>query len=99
MVQPASGIENRFLRIVPALFFAAFIHGVNAQPFTYDLGFIGSESGFSGTGSFTISTRSNSEPGVVGLEAFEYSGLCAGYVCSFTLEDVQNTGGASWSVD
>jgi len=99
MVQPAPGIGNRFLRIVPALFFAAFIHGVNAQPFTYDFGFIGSESGFSGTGSFTISTPSNSESGAVGLEAFEYSGLCAGYVCSFSLEDLQNTGGAYWSVD
>lgn len=67
--------------------------------FTYDFGFIGSEDGFSGEGSFTISTSENLVGGTLGLEAFEYNGLCAGYVCSFDLADVTSTGNAYWSVN
>lgn len=71
----------------------------SALPFTYDFGFIGSESGFSGAGSFTISTSENLVADTAGLEAFEFSGQCAGYVCSFDLADVTTTGGANWSVN
>lgn len=75
--------------------------GANAAalPFTYDFGFIGSEDGFSGTGSFTVSTSENLSTGIDGLETFEFTGLCAGYDCSFDLADVTTTGYANWSVN
>jgi hypothetical protein len=69
------------------------------QSFTYDFGFIDSEGAFSGSGSFTISTSENLVAGTAGLEAFEYNGLCAGYVCNFDLEDLTSTGSATWSVN
>ncbi|MBK6740546.1 MAG: hypothetical protein IPG64_23280 [Haliea sp.] len=68
-------------------------------PFTYDFGFIGSEDGFSGSGSFTVATAENLVAGAAGLEAFEFAGLCAGYECSFDLADVTTTGNANWSVN
>ena len=58
-------------------------------------GFIDSEGAFSGSGSFTISTSENLVAGTAGLEAFEYNGLCAGYVCNFDLEDLTSTGSAT----
>jgi hypothetical protein len=66
---------------------------------TYEFGFIGSEAGFSGSGSFTISKPEGPADGLEGLEAFEYEGLCAGYPCSFSLEDLVNDGYASWTVN
>ncbi|MCB1690989.1 MAG: VPLPA-CTERM sorting domain-containing protein [Halioglobus sp.] len=79
-----------------ALYFSA---NAAALPFTYDFGYIGSEDGFSGAGSFTISTSENLTADTTGLEAFEFTGLCAGYACSFDLADVTTAGSAIWSVD
>ena len=64
---------------------------VSALPFTYDFGFNGEENGFSGTGSFTLSQL----VGEPGLDAFEYTGVCAGFACAFSLSDVS----ATWTVN
>lgn len=56
---------------------------------------------FLGLGSFVLSRTVNQEPGTAGLESFEFSGLCGGILnrCEFGLDDLVNTGSASWSVD
>ena len=86
-----------------ALVFACLTLSIGANaaalPFTYDFGFIGSEDGFSGSGSFAVSTGENLVAGTAGLEAFEFTGLCAGYDCSFDLADVTTAGNANWSVN
>lgn len=65
---------------------------VSALPFTYDFGFNGEETGFSGVGSFTLSQL----VGAPGLDAFEFTGVCAGYTCGFAVYDISDV---SWTVN
>lgn len=84
---------GKYLRVLSVFILLYWSGGISALPLTYDFGFTGEVEGTSGQGYFTLSELNGGPPG---LDTFEYTGLCGGDACTFTLADIyfQN-----WIVD
>ncbi|MEH6652241.1 MAG: PEP-CTERM sorting domain-containing protein [Motiliproteus sp.] len=81
-------------KILSALFLVIIMSvsaGAAAIPFTYDFGFDGSVDGFSGSGTFTVSTLTGGS-----LTDFSYSGFASSHAVSYNLSHVSSS---NWAVD